>query len=224
MNIVCVLIASKDFQPEHVLWLKAQCDKYIPHRRFVCYTDTDIPGVDQVRLKTPWPKWWAKMEAYGDSGLTGPALVMDLDTVIVSKFQPNAEQLRENWIMRHYTRDGFNAPEEFACGVMLVTEAFRKKVYNHFVQNPRKYMDECMSDDQRYFKKYFDKDLLRFQDEFWDQFVSYKLHVLPHGVREDNVFINFHGLPRPWDISRPWIPKLGESDGHVHRSSVSAEC
>lgn len=208
MNIVCVLRASKDFQPEHVRWLKAQCDKYIPNRRFVCYTDTPVAGVETVFLKEQWPKWWAKIEAYGDPTLKGSCLVMDLDTVIVNKFQPTVEQLKENWIMRHFTRDGFRAPEEFACGIMLMTEAFRKTVHSHFSADPIKYMEESNWDDCRYFKKYFSNDLLRFQDEFWDQFVSYKLHVMPHGLHDDNVFVNFHGLPRPWDISRPWIPKL----------------
>lgn len=171
MNIVCVLKASKDFQPEHVRWLKAQCDKYIPNQRFVCYTDTPVAGVETVFLKEPWPKWWAKLETYGDRSLRGPALVLDLDTVIVGKFAPTEDQLKESWICRHPVRDGFKAPEEFNCGAMILTEKLRKEVYAHFSQHPQKYMEEAMWDDQRYFKKYFNKSFLRFQDEFWDQFV-----------------------------------------------------
>lgn len=223
MNIVCVLRASKDFQPEHVRWLKSQCDTYIPHDRFICYTDTPVPGVETIKLQTSWPRWWAKFEHYGDE-IPGPSLVLDLDTVLVNPFEMNTDQMKENWVCRHPTRNGFRAPEEFSCGAMFLTEKFRSEVFEHFAKNPQGYMDEAICDDQRYFKKYFDHHLLRFQDEFWDKFVSYKLHVVQHGLREDNAVVMFHGLPRPWDVDLFWIPKLGEKDGHLHGSSVGAEC
>jgi len=225
MNIVCALRASKDFQPEHVRWLKKQCDQYIAYDKFYVYRDVPVSGPDiyNVPLKHNWPKWWAKFEAYGDPYLKGPCLILDLDTVIVNKFEPTFEQLQHSWICRHPVRDGFKAPEEFNCGAMLVTEDFRRKVYTHFSQDPSRYMEENHWDDQRYFKKYFDKDLLRFQDEFYDQFVSFKLHVVPHGLRDDNTFVMFHGVPRPWDVDYFWVPKLGDSDDHVHRSVDGAE-
>lgn len=212
MNIACVLRKSPDFGPEHVIWLKRQCERFIPHELFVCFTDTEIEGCAYAPLNTSWPKWWAKMEIYG-SDLVGPTLILDLDTVIRGRFSPTEEQLKSSWVMRHFSRDGFRAPEEFACGIMLTTEEFRDKVYRHFSEKPAWYMGEARMDDQFYFQKYFDKELLRFQDEFPDVFVSYKLHVLQHGLNEDNVFINFHGKPRPWDISETWIPKIG-ANGH----------
>jgi hypothetical protein len=225
MNIVCVLRASKDFQPEHVRWLKAQCDKYVTYDKFYVYRDVPVSGSDiyNVPLKTDWPKWWAKFEAYGDRNLKGPALILDLDTVIVAPFKPTEDQLKFSWICRHPVRDGFKATEEFNCGAMLVTEQLRKKIFNHFSRDPRRFMEESNSDDQRYFKRYFNDCFLRFQDEFLDQFVSFKLHVVPHGLREDNTFVMFHGKPRPWEIERPWIPKLGDSDGYLHRSGVCSE-
>lgn len=223
MNIVCVLRASKEFQPEHVRWLKDQCDKFVDYERFICYTDTPVDGVWCKELKTTWPKWWAKFEIYGDRTLKGPAFVLDLDTVIVRPWGPDKEQLKNSWICRHPVRDGFKAPEEFNCGAMILTEDLRKRVYAHFNAAPHTYMEQCMWDDQRYFKKYFNDDFYRFQDEFWDQFVSFKLHVVPHGLRDDNTFVMFHGKPRPWEIERPWIPKLGDIDGHLHRSGVCPE-
>lgn len=211
MNIACVLRKSESFGPEHVLWLKQQCDQYIPHDRFICYSDTPV-DCEWIRLEMDWPLWWAKMEIYGGA-LRGPTLILDLDTVIRGSFAPTSEQLEHSWIMRHFVRNGFSAPEEFACGIMLTTRAFREKVFNHFITDPNKYIGESRGDDQRYFKRYFDKDLRRFQDEFPDAFVSYKLHVLQHGLTNDHVFVNFHGKPRPWDISATWIPKLELSHG-----------
>jgi hypothetical protein len=210
MNIGCVLRTGGDFGPEHVEWLKAQCEKYIPHEKFYCFSDCETYE-DSYQLWSNWPKWWAKMEIYGAEWVKGPTLIMDLDTVILGEFKPTEEQLKNSYVMRHFTRNGFNAPEEFACGVMLTTEEFRRKVYDHFFGacgKPHKYMEEANYDDQRYFKKYWEKDLLRFQDDFPDAFVSYKLHVLQHGLSEDNVFVNFHGLPRPWDVKEDWIPCL----------------
>jgi hypothetical protein len=115
-------------------------------------------------------------------------------------------------VARHFTRDGFRAPEEFSCGVMLTTEEFRKKVWDHFSSNPDKFMTECNGDDQVYFRRYWNKELKRFQDEWPDAFVSYKLNVLQHGLTEDATFLVFHGKPRPWDIDSPWVPKCSHPD------------
>ncbi len=207
MNIACVLRKSAEFGPEHVLWLKRQCERYIPHDLFICFSDVDVPRCIVQPLVTPWPKWWAKMEIYG-CPLSGPLLILDLDTVITRRFEPTEAQLEHSWVMRHFTRDGFRAPEEIACGTMLVTEAFRRRVFAHFCEDPYGFIREARDDDQKYFKKYFGRDLKRFQDEFVDEFVSYKLHVLQNGLHEDNTFVEFHGLPRPWNVSAPWIPKL----------------
>lgn len=206
MNIACVLRKSKDFGPEHVTWLRKQCEEFIPHDRFICYSDTPV-DCERVKLTTDWPAWWAKMEIYGDE-IPGPLLILDLDTVIRNRFEPTKEQLGSSWVMRHFTRDGFSAPEEICCGVMLVTEQFRIDVFEHFTDDAFQYMHAARGDDQKYFKKYWSERLRRFQDEFLDAFVSYKLHVVPHGLRDDAVFVNFHGIPRPWDIRAPWIPEL----------------
>lgn len=208
MNIVCVLRQSPQFDVKHVVWLKKQCERFIPHERFVCYTDVPTNLYESVTLATDWPRWWAKLEAYGDSSLKGPCLFMDLDTVILKEFQFKSSTLRNSWIMRHFTRDGFRAPEQFSCGIMLTTEEFRHKVYDHFAPVALAIMEGCVYDDQVYFWNHWRNDLRRFQDEYPDVFVSYKLHYLQHGMPEDAVFVNFHGLPRPWQVKESWIPEL----------------
>ncbi len=177
---------------------------YVPHDRFICFTDTPV-NCEYVLLETDWPLWWGKMEIY--KNMPGPTLILDLDTVILRKFEMTAEEQLHSYVMRHFTRDGFRAPEELACGVMFTTEEFRRKVYAHFSADPAKYIAEVRGDDQAYFKKYWNKDLRRFQDYFPDQFISFKLNYHQNGMTEDATFMVFHGLPRPWDVDLPWIPK-----------------
>lgn len=198
MNIACVLRESPDFKAHHVSWLRDQCERFIPHDRFICYSDVPVDA-ERVELANDWPSWWMKMQIHADRSLLGPVLILDLDTVVVNHFRPTAEHLSRSWVARHFFRDGFRAPEEFFCGVILTTEDFRRRVYERFVQDPSRYIGEGGGDDQKYFKSYFDTDVHRFQDEWPDLIRSYKLNVLQHGFTEDTAFIAFHGKPRPWD-------------------------
>lgn len=205
MDIACVLSRSPDFQDKHVQWLKRQCEQFVPHDDFIVgHSEAPVPGVTSIPLMEGYPKWWAKMELF--KHLKGPALILDLDTVFIKPISFTKEQLGKDWVLRHPTRDGFRCPEELGCGVMLLTEGFRRKVHDHFVTDPHGFMAEVRDDDQKYYQKYWNKDLNRLQDEFPDVFASYKLNVLQHGFYEDNAVIYFHGKPRPWDLKETWIP------------------
>lgn len=203
MIVSCVLRQSPAFGPTHVEWLAAQVSRFMPDWTFLPFSDVPL-AVPHRRLESDLPAWWAKMEIHR-AGLGGPVLVMDLDTVILRPWKVKAAQLAHPYVMRHFTRDGSQKPEEFACGILLTTPEFRSRVAEHF--RPE-HIEESGGDDQRYYKKYHDKALRRFQDYWPDEFVSYKLHGAQHGLRPDNTFVNFHGLPRPWDLSESWIPKL----------------
>jgi len=201
--VSAVLRQSVAFGPQHVAWLAAQVSKHLPDAVFLPFSDVPL-AMPHVRLTTGLPAWWAKMEIHS-ANLSGPVLVMDLDTVIRRSWITTAAQLSAPYVMRHFTADGCRIPEQFMCGMMLTTDAFRRTVADHF--RPE-HIDEAGGDDQRYYWKYHRNALRRFQDEWPDEFVSYKAHVLQHGLRPDNTFINFHGLPRPWDLSESWIPCL----------------
>jgi len=203
MIVSCVLRQSPVFGPTHVAWLAEQCSRFLPEWDFLPFSDVPVAG-QHVRLTSDLPSWWSKMEIMR-ADLPGPVLILDLDLVILRPWTTTAEQLSHSYVMRHPTRDGCLYPEQFNCAIMLTTPDFRAKASAHFKPE---HMDECVGDDQIYYKRYFDKELRRFQDEWPDEFVSYKLHVKQHGLRPDNTFINFHGLPRPWDLSEPWIPCL----------------
>lgn len=203
MIVSCVLRESAAFGPAQVEWLARQVSAHLPEWTFLPFSDRKL-SMPHRRLHTDLPAWWAKMEIHS-AGLDGPVLIMDLDTVIVRKWMATAEQLSRPYIMRHFTRDGFRYREQFSGGILLTTPDFRSRVAEHF--RPE-HVAQCNGDDQEYYYNYHRTVLSRFQDEWPDEFVSYKLHVLQHGLKPDHTFINFHGLPRPWDISEPWIPQL----------------
>jgi len=204
--VSCVLRQSAAFGPQHVAWLAAQVSKHLPDAQFLPFSDVPL-AMDYRPLRTDLPAWWAKMEI-NSSDLDGPVLMLDLDTVISRTWTTTAEQCSKPWVMRHFTRDGSKYPEAFACGIMLTTPDFRRTVADHFFTDPWSFIHACRGDDQVYYQSFHNRALSRFQDEWPDEFVSYKLHVVPHGIRPDNTFINFHGLPRPWDLSEDWIPCL----------------
>jgi hypothetical protein len=203
VKVACVLRKSASFDERHVTWLRDQISRLHPEWEFVPFSDVPL-DMPHRRLTSSLPSWWAKFEIYA-SDLDGAVLVMDLDTVMLRRWD---KVPAGNYILRHFTRDGFGRPEEFAGCITLTHPEFRKRVSKHFGNAPAHFMTEAAGDDQRYWMKYWSREIKRFQDDCPDQFVSYKLHVLQHGLRPENVFINFHGTPRPWDVRADWIPAL----------------
>lgn len=79
---------------------------------------------------------------------------------------------------------------------------------NWFAADPIRNMAEFKDDDQHALKNIAGRDAIWAQDHYVDQIVTYKIHIETLGVRPDNRIVMFHGIPRPWDLDLPWIPKL----------------
>lgn len=158
-------------------------------------------------LATDWPKWWAKFEIYG-SNLAGPALVIDLDTVFVGTLQILPEHEDRAILLRDFWRDGFRKPERLAGGFSYLPEWARHELWERFSEDPEGVMRRCCGDDQPFLHSIFADKALRWQDHYLDQVVSYKAHAKPLGIGPDTRAICFHGVPRPWHASDPWIPSL----------------
>ena len=78
-----------------------------PHR-FVCLTDAaDVPdGVERIALAHNWPGFWSKIELFRPGLFRGPALYLDLDTVVCGSLDPIADAIEANpllcsWDMKH---------------------------------------------------------------------------------------------------------------------------
>lgn len=204
--IACVLKSGGDFIPAHVEWLRRQCRLYMPDWGFQCWSDMDVPRC--YPLVKNYPKWWSKFEVYEQWHGT-PILMVDLDTVFVDTLHIQDKHADEMLIIRDPWKDGGRFPERLGGGFMYLPEW----AYDDLARIARavgieNLIAEFSGDDQPFLHHYFKDKALRFQDEYVDEIVSYKVHVKGIGLQEDNKVVYFHGKPRPWDVEEPWIPKL----------------
>lgn len=210
MKIVTVLRSGGEYAAEHVYWLDKQlCSRY----DHICLTDVEIEGIKSVALKKDWLGWFAKLELFDPDVIEDDIFYIDLDTVIVGDFD---HMLTDNSLSA--LRD-FYFPDYAASGIMLIPHAAKLSVWQKL---------SAMTNDE--LSKYRgDGELLReivdfnfLQDRYPGEIVSYKAHIagrgmagfsptfsrgskrLPAGAK----IVCFHGRPRPWKLTLPWIPSL----------------
>lgn len=170
---------------------------------FKCWSDMDVPGC--IPLKHKWPAWWGKFEIYA-SKLEGPALVIDLDTVILDELKILPEHEEQAIFLRNPWKDGFRKPEQLGGGFTYLPDWARAILWYEFERDPQRIM--AAGDDQPFLHSLFADKALRWQDHYVDQVVSYKAQVKSLGIRPENKVCYFHGKPRPYDVAEPWIPPL----------------
>lgn len=99
LTVCCVWVeANVAYTLEYVLRLRSMVHRHLqtPHQ-FLCFTDRPhvMPsGIDFIGIHKPemgTPGWWSKVEIFNKVfGLTGPALYLDLDVLIVRDLEPIA--------------------------------------------------------------------------------------------------------------------------------------
>lgn len=209
--ICCVLKSGGDFAPEHVEWLRVQCQTHMPDWEFICWSDM-FKAKYTMPLINDYPKWWSKMEVYEDTWDEDfPMLMIDLDTVFLKTLEILPDHVDNAIVIRDPWKNGHRHPERLAGGFMYLPSWARKRIRSAW--NGKDTIGEFAGDDQPFLHKLFSKDALRFQDHYIDQVVSYKVHVKGMGVQPDNRVVYFHGHPRPWEVKADWIPSLGDSNG-----------
>jgi hypothetical protein len=199
--ISAVLRASLAFKAEHVEWLGRQVARVYPNVEFVPFSDVPL-SIPYRRLEDGLPTWWSKMEALKKLP-DGPVMMVDLDTVFTRTIDLPAPP------------DGFaymqaspRNVDQLWGGIQISSPAFRRAVTEHFYEDPQKRIEECNGCDQRYYHENHRKRLKILNVVRPDAVVSYKLHVLQHGLQPENAIVMFHGLPRPWHVEFPWVPPL----------------
>ncbi len=126
-TVVCVLRAGRDFAPRHVQWLAAQ----VPG--LVCLSDQAVPGVRTIALRSSWPGWWAKLEAFDPELVPGDVLLMDLDTVVLElpALPSRTTVLRDFYrpqLMQTIAQAGLNKPHGFLLRIMRIPVNFTESI------------------------------------------------------------------------------------------------
>jgi hypothetical protein len=83
---ILVLRSGGRYRPVWAERLATGLRRHVPGiARVLCLTDHEgaIAGCEVVPLRHRWPGWWAKFEAFRPGLACGPALLCDLDTVLM---------------------------------------------------------------------------------------------------------------------------------------------
>ena len=106
----------------------------------------------------------------------------------------------------------FYRPSVPASGLMFLKEADRNAVWDHWAADPRGHMRRAVTracwGDQGIIREVYGDKVARWDAVAPGAVVSYKADLKKMLAPEGASVVCFHGKPRPWDVSHPWIPKL----------------
>lgn len=188
IHVACVKTGSR-YSDAYVQKLKRGVERFfpVPHE-FVCYGDKPVGGVAHVETPSILPGWWAKVFLFS---LGRPLLYFDLDTVITG----DLTRMRE-W-------DGFGILKDcwspgYGSGIMKLTgneghvwEKFRPGVMT-MLRGDQDWLNLVLPG-QRTFPH--------------EWFASYKADQCFHAPPEGAMAVNFHGIPKPHQVSSGWVPE-----------------
>jgi hypothetical protein len=201
LNVVSYKWGEK-YSPEYWNVLRASVKRNlnIPHR-FIVICDNDV-GLDKKIETIPMDMgkdffdFWTKMTIFRPRpfGIDGRILLLDVDTVITGNLDA----------IIAFDDDFYTYPnwwsKDIAFGVTLMNAGSRRILWDLFVADPQKIMNQYTSDEAFITgvfpkEKYFPKPWIR----------SYKAHCSTTdgragGVPEGCKFICFHGKPDPHQV------------------------
>ncbi len=185
LTIACLLRSGgPDFNEKHVARLMEQCE-VIPHTRFVCLSDVDVP-CERIKLSHKWARWWGQIELFRPGLFEGPVLYLDLDTTVLRDPEIRVNP-GEFWSLKcPYTAKP-------TSGVMAWNGDF-SRIYQAAVtgcdMNHARWVNEGI----------FPHVEARILQDHCAGFYSYKKHVRDKKLPRDARVIYFHGKPRPWRL------------------------
>lgn len=188
MLIACVRTGKK-YGNDYVLKLRNGVARHMPVKhQFVCFTENTVDGVECRPLAVPLPTWWSKLTLFS---LGKPLIYLDLDVVITGDLSPLLD-----W-------DGFGILKDhngktYNSSVMKLTgkeghvwERFTPNVMSH-MHGDQDWITECMPGAKTFPPEWFP---------------SFKLDDCVGGVSAKAMGCNFHGLPKPHQITSGWVPE-----------------
>jgi hypothetical protein len=215
LTVACVLKSGGRYTPEWAMKLRhgvAQ-NLTLPHR-FLCLTDMDIP-CETIPLAVDAPGWWSKINLFHPaSGLTGPTLYFDLDSLIVGSLDAMAVHPHQFTMGHEYYKP------KLKCSTAMAWSGDHSAIWKAFRADPARIMREydAKRPDRRIGDQAFIEDVLNFNgtriDTFRDLFgersvASFKVHC-KRGIPKDAAAISYHGLPK-MDTAGGWSQQLWEA-------------
>ena len=218
MLIVTVLKQRKKFTTKHAQWIHKQFGQH----ESVCLTDAKhIDGVRTAPLLHSFPGWWSKIELFNpDHPILGDQdlLYFDIDMVITGDITP-LFQAQEFTML-----SGLSFKNKPASGLMFIPCAIKKQVWEAFLANPQKHIDECVVPenwgDQGFISSVTQPK--EWQKELPNTIYSYIIDIatptmlgydperstgMGTGVPpEGAIVVCFHGYPSPWKTGFSWVP------------------
>lgn len=212
LRILCIKWGDK-YSDEYVLKLKAACERYIPHREFICITENPVAGVDCNPLVCDLPGWWQKCGLFQPGLFPGHNLFLDLDVVITGGINPlialSKADKQNLWVADDFSYSvvgrkpgevGGHRQGTIQSSVMLWNGNPGSAVYRVWEQWDDSIMDELHGDQNHITRCLWPGGIKLFP---LDGYVgSYK-----YGKGQKYPITVFHGDPKPADIKDGWVPE-----------------
>lgn len=212
-TIACVLKLGEwknrhmrvSYTPAHVRWLRDQVAKHLPEpHRFVCLTDAVVHGVETIPLQSNLPGWWSKMELFNEFE---SAFYIDLDTVIVGDLTRMVNHDHKFTILRNLSA---RHSKKIGSGVMAWNGDY-SHLYREFMMHKNVNI-ATYTTSEKWGDQGFIHDHLQGWDHFQDLFPgaiqSFKFDLKEGDPKPDCSIVCFHGEPRPWQVTKSWVPEV----------------
>ena len=211
------LRTGKNYNYRHVLWLKGQFDAHCKAPfRFVCFSDTDIPGVETIPFITSpkeTPFQYCQKEQYRNIFPKGTSvLTCDIDTVVYRDFVPHRcpegsfFMLREygNWVRAGWATWG-GGLTYYNGDYSIIFDDYMTDVRAGGIRRPSYTFIGCQESSCNSLRKagIYPQSI---ESHFAPRYYNDDINDIP----EDAHFVIFPGNPKPWRVRPlpPWIPTL----------------
>lgn len=204
VTVVCVLKSGGVYNAEYVDVMANMLKRFIsvPYR-FRVLTDMQVNHKHRWLTKN-WPGWWSKVEVFI---YPGPALYLDLDTVItrnIDRLIVAVSNMPDNSVrMLTPFNDVRRRAGLWASGVMAWRGDFKvllKSLSSRLIQDLRM--------DQTYIAQTLKENNIDIKPiNKWSEIYSYKRNC-QNGLPEDSEIVCFHGRHKPKDCLVPWVRQL----------------
>jgi len=203
VTVVCVLRSGSHFTEEWVYALRDGVLRHNPGVGFVCLSDCDLVGVNQIQLATDLPGWWAKMEMFRPGlFIDERILYLDLDSVVVG----DLSELGGPAMGRTLVLSDFYDPTNMASGVLSWFGGAMHHIWIDFQHDPGAVVRTHHRRMDHYLRRFLHNEA-RFQDQLPGQVVSYKADLRgrrePYrriAIPEDARVVCMHGRPTLTDL------------------------